>query len=293
MKIFFGLLATLLLLSGAKAQEVRDTVLLYFPFDEATLTTESRTALDSFIAAYRRTPTPSPFSIKGHCDSLGSYAYNEVLAKKRVFSVHEYLLNNGIPKTAVQLAEGYGERVPLTANSTPEGRQLNRRVELVWTQPLPTPAPEPPPTTTPVTEPVDTVPTFSKETIDSVKEGSTLRLKNINFYGGRHTFLPQAMPALNELLEVMKSHPNLVIEIQGHICCLYGYRQDGMDYDSGDQRLSLNRARAVYDYLTERGINRRRMTYRGFAATVPLVYPEYTEDDRTANRRVEIKIVKK
>ena len=131
-----------------------------------------------------------------------------------------------------------------------------------------------------------------KEKIDSVQEGETLRLQNINFYGGRHTFLPQSLPALEELLEVMRSHPTLEIEIQGHICCFTG-GEDGMDFDSNDRRLSVNRARAVYTYLVRNGIDKSRMTYQGYAGTRLLVYPETSEADRTMNRRVEIRIVKK
>jgi outer membrane protein OmpA-like peptidoglycan-associated protein len=49
----------------------------------------------------------------------------------------------------------------------------------------------------------------------------------------------------------------------------------------------------VYEYLADNGIERERMTYKGYAGTKRLVEDEYTEADRTLNRRVEIKIVKK
>jgi len=140
--------------------------------------------------------------------------------------------------------------------------------------------------------PKDTIHYFSEKNLDSVREGETLRLKNINFYGGRHLFLPQSMPALNELLQIMKDHPSLVIEIQGHICCLWGER-DGMDFDTNEPYLSRNRARAVYEYLAAGGIDRKRMSYVGFAGKKPFVYPERSEADKTLNRRVEIRIVKK
>ena len=50
---------------------------------------------------------------------------------------------------------------------------------------------------------------------------------------------------------------------------------------------------AILNYLVEQGIDKMRMTYRGFAGRYPLVFPEVSEEDRTLNRRVEIKIVKK
>lgn len=287
MKLFFTFLVLILLSSFARAQGSQDTLRVYFPFDEAVLTPEARATLDSFITRYRGWEVPATLQIRGHCDALGSDAYNELLSKRRTLAVHDYLLNKGLAKTAVAQASGFGERQPLNAGSTPEERRLNRRVEIIWSRET---ASAPPPPPTPRT---DTVPVFSRATMDSVKEGSTLRLRNINFYGGRHTFLPQSMPALEEVLRVMQTYPRLEIQIQGHICCLFGAEHDGLDYDAGDMNLSVNRARAVYDYLVENGIDKKRMTYRGFAATQPLVYPEYDEADRTANRRVEVKIVKK
>ena len=285
MKTRLATIALLLATTTAFAQAPGDTLRIHFDFDKAVLTTEARTRLDSFIKAYQSAPTPAPLQLRGHTDARGTDAYNEELAKRRSFTVHNYLLNNGVPKTAVALVESYGEREPLTDNDTEESRSLNRRVELLWTTP-PTALVPPAPTT-------DTVQEFSKAVIDTAKEGSTLRLRNINFYGGRHTFLPQAMPALSELVDVMKAYPSLVIEIQGHICCRYGSPEDGLDFDANDMSLSHNRARAVYYYLAEQGIDKRRMTYRGFAGTQPLVWPEQSEADRTLNRRVEIKIVKR
>ena len=285
MKTRLATLALLLATTTAFAQTFTDTLRIHFDVDKAALTSEAQARLDSFIRAYKAAPTPAPLQLRGHTDARGTDTYNEVLAKRRSFAVHNYLLNNGVPKTAVALVESYGERVPLTDNDTDASRSLNRRVELAWATPTTTPTPPAPAT--------DTVQEFSKAVIDTAKEGSTLRLRNINFYGGRHTFLPQAMPALNELVEVMKTYPSLVIEIQGHICCRYGSPEDGLDFDANDMSLSHNRARAVYYYLADQGIDKRRMTYRGFAGTQPLVWPEQSEADRTLNRRVEIKIVKR
>ena len=283
MKIFFGALLALFFVLNSTAQETKDTIFIFFPFDQSVLTPDARNTLDSFISIYKSNPETSQLTVKGHCDSLGSHAYNDRLSKERSFSVHNYLLNNGISKTAIALVEAYGERMPLNSNSTPEEQQKNRRVELIWSKK------EEQSTTRSI--PKDTVIEFSKEVVDTVKEGQTLRLRNINFYGGSHRFLPEAKPALDELLDAMKRYPTLEIEIQGHICCLHGTGLDGVDYDSGDRNLSINRAKAVYDFLIENGIDKNRMIYKGFAATSPLIYPEHSETDRTLNRRVEIKII--
>jgi outer membrane protein OmpA-like peptidoglycan-associated protein len=271
-----------LFFSNLFAQEPQDTNVVYFPFDDYGLTSEAKATLNQFIAAYKT--KKAALIIKGHCDARGTDDYNEILSEKRVASVRNYLLQHGITESAIRLSEGFGEREPLNQNSTAEERRLNRRVELIW----PVMATSEVSVIQPPKQPEVTL----KEKIDTVKEGGNLRLQNINFYGGRHTFLPQSMPALNELLEVMKNNPNLVIEIQGHICCFRG-EEDGMDYDANEKRLSVNRARAVYEFLNENGIDKKRMTYKGFAGTKRMIEEEQSEIDRTLNRRVEIKVLRK
>lgn len=286
-KLVIKLLGALLIVftvMPAKAQE-NDTVIVHFAFDKADLTTETITKIDQFLAAYTGHEGMAPLTLRGHCDAVGSDAYNDKLSERRVAAVLSYLKQKGLPDSAVRFFKGYGEHQPLLDNQTAYGRQQNRRVEVIW--PVAAVSVTPPPI-----RQKDTIPVFTQETIKIVKEGQTLRLKNINFYGGSHQFLVQSQAALNELLTVMKDNPALVIEIQGHICCMPGSR-DGFDYDSNDWNLSHNRARAVFDYLYQNGIDASRMSYKGFAGRVPLVYPENTEDDRTANRRVEIKIIKR
>jgi outer membrane protein OmpA-like peptidoglycan-associated protein len=274
-------LLCLLLLSTSKLFSQQDTSIVYFPFDQSNLTKEARVMLDDFFSKMQ--DKKPMLTIRGHCDAKGSDSYNDALSEKRVNSVKQYLLEKGMDASLIALSRGYGEKQPLNTNRTDEERRLNRRVELIW------PATETSSNAT-AENPAKEVTLTQK--IDTVKEGEHLRLQNINFYGGRHTFLPQSMPALDELLEVMRSHPTLVIEIQGHICCFLG-TEDGMDYDASDRRLSLNRAAAVYNFLVNNGIEKERMSFIGFAGTQRLVEQEMTEADRTLNRRVEIKIVKK
>jgi outer membrane protein OmpA-like peptidoglycan-associated protein len=280
----------LMLIAGAAQQtsaQSRDTITILFPFDKAVLTSTAKEEMDQFVANYKLSSLSSPLIVRGHCDAIGSLDYNDQLSNRRVKAVLQYLLATGLPDTLIAAAHGLGEREPLNENRTAGQRQQNRRVEIIWSgTPVTVPA-----TVQPV--PVDTIPTLTQETIRTVEEGQTLRLRNINFYGGSHRFLPQSAPALKELLAIMKDNPTLVVEIQGHICCLPGSTRDGFDFDVNDYNLSHNRARAVYEYLRSNGISADRMSYKGFAGRVPLVYPEYTEEDRTTNRRVEIKIIRK
>jgi outer membrane protein OmpA-like peptidoglycan-associated protein len=69
-------------------------------------------------------------SIEGHTDSVGSDEYNQDLSERRAQSVRDYFVRGGIPEDAVD-ARGFGKAEPVASNETPEGRQQNRRVELV------------------------------------------------------------------------------------------------------------------------------------------------------------------
>ncbi len=70
-------------------------------------------------------------SIEGHTDNVGEDAGNQTLSDKRAASVKAYLMEKyGIDAARLE-TKGYGETKPVASNDTPEGRQNNRRVELV------------------------------------------------------------------------------------------------------------------------------------------------------------------
>src|SRR5229473_226878 len=68
--------------------------------------------------------------IEGHTDSVGSDEYNQQLSNRRAGSVQEFLVQQGVAAGSVT-AIGFGKMEPVASNDTAEGRQLNRRVELV------------------------------------------------------------------------------------------------------------------------------------------------------------------
>jgi outer membrane protein OmpA-like peptidoglycan-associated protein len=79
----------------------------------------------------------------------------------------------------------------------------------------------------------------------------------------------------------MINNPTLEIEIAGHVCC------------ADDMPLSVLRAKTVYSYLVKNGISEKRMTYRGYSRNKPIFEDDSFEENARANRRVEIKILKK
>jgi len=68
--------------------------------------------------------------IEGHTDSVGSDEFNQQLSERRADSVRDFLAEQGVPVSSIT-ARGFGKTQPVASNDTPEGRQRNRRVELV------------------------------------------------------------------------------------------------------------------------------------------------------------------
>ena len=69
-------------------------------------------------------------AIEGNTDSVGTEAFNQDLSEKRAEGVRSYLTLQGVPESSTTAA-GFGKNQPIATNDTAEGRQQNRRVELV------------------------------------------------------------------------------------------------------------------------------------------------------------------
>jgi len=67
--------------------------------------------------------------LQGHCDNVGTDAYNMDLSMRRAHAVKNYLIGKGILKNRMA-TEGFGFTKPVALNGTDTGRSLNRRVEL-------------------------------------------------------------------------------------------------------------------------------------------------------------------
>jgi len=68
--------------------------------------------------------------IEGHTDSVGGDDFNQQLSERRADSVRDFLAEQGVAPSSIT-AHGFGKTQPVASNDTPEGRQRNRRVELV------------------------------------------------------------------------------------------------------------------------------------------------------------------
>lgn len=108
--------------------DVRLTNDILFDYNSAALRSESRATLNDLGENFQQYPD-NRIVIEGHTDSTGTDEYNQRLSEQRASSVADYLIDRGVSPSKVTVY-GYGEARPKAANDTPEGRQLNRRVEI-------------------------------------------------------------------------------------------------------------------------------------------------------------------
>lgn len=103
---------------------------IYFATDSDRLRPESTPTLEEIGAMLKQHPGLR-LRIEGHTDAEGEAAYNKALSERRAASVKAHLVKQSGIDAARLEAAGFGESRPAADNATPEGRQANRRVELV------------------------------------------------------------------------------------------------------------------------------------------------------------------
>jgi len=225
--------------------------------------------------------------IYGFADYTYNTAYNQQLSQKRADAIRKYIINNYIYVNVLSCL-AYGENFSKD-DGTNKGEASQRRVDVVIQRLV---AKNEVDTRPVIVEPLkeNTIENTPTTNISKLEKGSRLVLEGLSFEPGRHYMLKSSLRILENLLASLKQHPELKIEIQGHVCCTDG-GLDSFDYDSRDQLLSLHRAKAVYDYLVKNGINASRLSYKGLGHSKPVVNPELTPADEQRNRRVEIEVL--
>ncbi len=122
-------------LDGAKVERVGEGILI--TFDSGILFDHDSYALKSSTRENLNELTPTlmkyddtDLQVLGHTDNTGTDEYNQSLSVKRASSVDTYLTGQGVAGSRISTT-GYGEADPIATNETEEGRQQNRRVEVV------------------------------------------------------------------------------------------------------------------------------------------------------------------
>ena len=269
---------------------------VYFESNKFELNTKENTKLSSWISENKSNKI---VAIHGFTDEDGTSGFNDTLAQKRVNCIFNAVKNK------IKIREDFKTRSFGESFEQSKNKAENRRVviyyileidlpredeilgikkEIVKEQPIPEIVyPEKlvfeNPNGTKSEFKLDRA--FMKK-VGEAKSGEKLKIENLNFVINTFAVVNESRGKLYELLLVLQKNPNLKIEIQGHLCC--------MPFDRAD--LSTQRAKALYNFLLNQNISKDRLSYKGFGSSQPIyALPEKDEQERAANRRVEVLIL--
>ena len=263
---------------------------VYFNSDKFELTKAENKKLNEWMTLHTKDKI---VAINGYTDEDGSSGYNDTLAQKRVNHVFD-IVKEKVPFRADFKSRSYGEDFDQSKN-----KAENRKVTIYYIEEKDLPNENKILGIEEEEVAIDVDSTFVldevisedaplEERMTKTKVGKTLILKDINFYHNTFGVMNESRPVLYNLLEVMQKNPKLVIQVQGHVCC------NADVTDSRSVMLSRERAKAIKLFLVAKGIPAYRVSFQGFGSSMPIYpIPEKNEEERVANRRVEILIVKK
>jgi outer membrane protein OmpA-like peptidoglycan-associated protein len=101
----------------------------------------------------------------------------------------------------------------------------------------------------------------------------------INFETGKSDIKPESQGIVDQIAEMLKQNPTLKVSIEGHT--------DNVGSDKSNQTLSENRAKSLMNVLIAKGIEKSRLSSKGWGASKPIA-DNKTDDGKAKNRRVEI-----
>jgi len=127
-------------------------------------------------------------------------------------------------------------------------------------------------------------PALRNVALERLEVGKSTVLRNVFFDVDQYILKPESMAELEILYNFLIQHPEISVEIGGHT--------DSTGSEEHNRILSDNRAKAVYLFLIEKGIDSSRLSGNGYGSLVP-VAPNDTPEGRTLNRRTEFKITRK
>ena len=275
----------------------QEEVIFYFDSNKSELQKSELQKLNEWMTTF---PSVKIVAINGFTDEDGTSGFNDTLAQKRVDFIYR-LVEGRIKIREDFKTRSFGEQHQHKVN-----KAENRKVSIFYILPkdlvredeilgikkeIPIEKPKPArifPEVIEIQNPNGTKSVFELDTnfmkqIDEAKPGEKLKLDNLNFQINTFAIVNESRGKLYELLIVLQQNPELSIDIQGHLCCMAIDRTN----------LSNQRAKAISNFLRMNGIENARVSYQGFGSTKPLYpLPEKNEEERAANRRVEIEIIK-
>ena len=116
--------------NGLQAVKVTFDSGILFATNKADLNSAAKNSLNQFATTVLNVNTDMDVAILGHTDNTGTDAINNPLSLQRAQSVSNYLKSCGVAAKQLKTIEGKGSTQPVADNSTADGRQQNRRVEV-------------------------------------------------------------------------------------------------------------------------------------------------------------------
>lgn len=233
---------------------------VYFETDKFVLPKTEEIRLYKFIGSLSK-ESLLEIEISGFCDDVGAETYNLVLSENRAKAIESvFSILSFFPEKIVSV-DGKGEVLLnlFPSENTEIMRSLNRRVDVV----------------------VSYKDTSTPAAIVEAPQNAVV-LENVHFITGYSYLTRDSKTVLNNLAETLKKETYSFL-IQGHVCCTEG-QNDAIDRKTDIKNLSVARAKYVYDFLLEKGVDKKRMSYEGLARKFPL------GGSSDKDRRVEIVI---
>ena len=232
---------------------------IYFDSDESFLVQTEKARLFSFVKNLSKRGLLK-IEISGFCDDIGAEKYNLVLSQNRANVIRGVFSSLSFFPDKILSVDGKGE---ILLNVYPSGnpaivRSLNRRVDVVVSY----------------LDPATVSETNLKDT------SGPIVLNNVHFISGYSYLTRGSKKTLSSLAKTL-SKESFSFVIQGHVCCTEG-KIDALDKKTNERNLSVARAKYVYDYFLEKGIEKSRMSFEGFGHRFPL------GGSADKDRRVEI-----
>ncbi len=197
--------------------------------------------------------------IGAYTDATGSASYNMELSQKRAQSVRDYLIKSGIEASRL-IAKGYGETVILNhckegVQCTKEEHAVNRRTE------------------------------FKVINQSGFSKGDIIKVADINYELNRSQLDMDNSNGLIEIITLLQNS-TISVEIRSHT--------DAKGSATYNLELSQKRARSVYDYLISKGIDRSRLTFKGYGEMMIMNRCKdgirCSDEEHAMNRRTDFKI---
>ena len=121
-------------------------------------------------------------------------------------------------------------------------------------------------------------------TLTKIVKNKAIVVENIFYDYDKANIRPDAAIELDKLVQTLNDNPQITIELSSHT--------DSRGKDAYNQALSQRRAQSAVDYIISKGIDKSRITARGYGETQPVIKNAKTEEQYQRNRRTEFKVTK-